>query len=140
MLRRATLSRHPQRPFGPNNELPPSSCRAPTTTAHVDTTEGFHFGVRVSNEDGSTFISGRMWKDFARIYELKVGQQLMFTMNSTDEAVRLTTGHYPITHARTVLAHLPCICHLIVGDIPMSCKLQIEFFSLLFRSVLPSVT
>ena len=32
VLRRATLSRHPQRPFGPNNELPPSSCRAPTTT------------------------------------------------------------------------------------------------------------
>ena len=99
-----------------------------TFTAHIDTAEGFQFAVRVKNKDGCAFISGKLWKEFARIYQLEVGQQIYLNVDTNAETTRVTTRKLPITHPRNDSNYFACFYDYIVHNIPLSCKLKIYIF------------
>lgn len=73
--------------------------------ANLTTNEGFSFGVKVTNNNDETYLSGRNWKEFIRVYGLKVGQEMYFTIGDYGPDTLVTTGNYPIIHPSKIYAY-----------------------------------
>ena len=66
--------------------------------ANLTTNEGFSFSVKVTNNTDATYLSGRVWNEFIRVYGLEVGQEIYFTIGDYGPDTRVTTGNYPKFH------------------------------------------
>jgi hypothetical protein len=54
--------------------------------------------VNVTNRAGRTYINGRFWNEFARVYNFKVGMELIFRINSSGQDTLVITGTEPLIH------------------------------------------
>ena len=66
--------------------------------ATLTTVEGFELPIQCTNVAGFTYFAGNGWKEFARVYTLEVGQEIVFNMDTNDEELRVITETWPITH------------------------------------------
>jgi hypothetical protein len=69
--------------------------------AELVTEEEFEFDVVVTNKDGAKYFGGIAWKEFARIYHLEVGTELVFSIDKKGPSTPVTSSHLPITHPCT---------------------------------------
>jgi hypothetical protein len=64
----------------------------------VVTEEGFEFNVDCFNKDGRTYLKGQNWNEFARVYHLEVGTELVFSTDTQGPSTPMTLINLPITH------------------------------------------
>lgn len=64
----------------------------------VVTEEGFEFNVDCINKDGRTYLEGQYWREFARVYNLDVGTELVFSTDTQGPSTPVTSINLPITH------------------------------------------
>jgi hypothetical protein len=69
-----------------------------TFEAALKTKDGHAFVVNVTNRAGRTYINGRFWNEFARVYNFKVGMELIFRINSSGQDTLVITGTEPLIH------------------------------------------
>lgn len=67
-----------------------------TFRADLITEEDFNFAVRVSNGSGLTTIIGSTWKEFTRVYQLKVGMEVFFSIDKRGPETTVSSSHLPI--------------------------------------------
>ena len=75
--------------------------RSVKTTVHVllKTRENFYFLCRIRNEEDRTFFTGRTWKEFAKVYQLKVGMEMSLGLGGKPKRhLRVHLSTDPITH------------------------------------------
>jgi hypothetical protein len=75
-------------------------------TAVLRTKEGFAFDVEVTNQSDLTYLSGRSWKEFSRVYNLQVSQKINFTQDIRGPPTFVTTGNQPVTHPSNSNMHV----------------------------------
>lgn len=76
-------------------------CENRVFAANLRTREGFNFAVKVTNEKGKlghTYFSGRVWREFARVYLVEPGQEIYFTISEHGPTTLVSPETYPITH------------------------------------------
>ena len=66
--------------------------------ATLTTVEGFELPIQCTNVAGFTYFAGNGWKEFARVYTLEVGQEIVFDVDKNDGELRVMTETWPITH------------------------------------------
>ena len=62
------------------------------------TQEDFRFNVTVCTGNGLTLIIGSKWKEFARVYELAVGDVLIFITSKHGPPTTVFSYNLPIIH------------------------------------------
>ena len=63
------------------------------------TAEKFYFEFMITNEPNKTFISGDAWKEYCRVYQLQMDQQVHFSIqNKGMEPSLAVCGKFPIIH------------------------------------------
>jgi len=75
--------------------LPLENTRFPAT---LNTNEGFSFSVEISSIDGITYVNGESWKELGRVYQFKVGMDIILKTNSLTSPTEVITGTDPIIH------------------------------------------
>ena len=66
--------------------------------ASFRTVHGFQIPVKVINERGITFITGNGWTEFARLYRLHTGSEIIIEIDTHGPISTVITGTQPITH------------------------------------------
>jgi hypothetical protein len=66
------------------------------------TPEGFEFPMEVTNAPNLTFISGEGWKEYCRVYQLEVQQEIHYNILKNDLFDRLEYKHLPIIHCSNI--------------------------------------
>ena len=67
--------------------------------ASFTTPEKFLFEFKVTNEPNKTFISGDAWKEFCRVYQLQLYQELYFSISKMGfEPSSVVCPQFPIIH------------------------------------------
>ena len=66
--------------------------------ATLTTKDEFSFNVELTNSDGITYVNGENWKEFGRVYQFKVGMELIFKTDACTMRTEVITGNDPIIH------------------------------------------
>ena len=66
--------------------------------ATLTTKDEFSFTVEVTNSDAVTYVNGEFWKEFGRVYQFKVGMELIFKTVTHAMQTEVITGNDPIIH------------------------------------------
>ena len=66
--------------------------------AALHTKEDFSFNVELTSIDGITYLNGESWKELGRVYQFKVGMELIFKTDTRSIQIEVITGNDPITH------------------------------------------
>ena len=64
----------------------------------LHTKEDFSFNVELTSIDGITYLNGESWKELGRVYQFKVGMELIFKTDTRSIQIEVITGNDPITH------------------------------------------
>jgi hypothetical protein len=67
-----------------------------TFRADLITDEDFNFAARVTNGRVQTTITGSTWKEFTRVYQLKVGMEVFYTIEKHGPEKFVTSSNLPI--------------------------------------------
>ena len=66
--------------------------------AELHTNEDFSFNVELTSIDGINYFNGEFWKELGRVYQFKVGMELIFKTDTRSMQIEVITGNDPITH------------------------------------------
>jgi hypothetical protein len=69
-----------------------------TFEATLKTKDEFSFNVELTNSDGITYVNGESWKELGRVYQFKVGIELIFKTDTRTRQTEVKIGNDPIIH------------------------------------------
>lgn len=64
----------------------------------LKTKEDFSFHVELTSIDGITYVNGESWKELGRVYQFKVGMELIFKTDTRTKQTEVITRNDPIIH------------------------------------------
>ena len=69
-----------------------------TFEATLKTKDEFSFSVELTSSDGITYLNGESWKELGRVYQFKVGNELIFKTGTRTMQTEVIIGNDPIIH------------------------------------------
>ncbi len=67
-------------------------------SVNLKTKEDFRFDVEFTCIDGITFMNGESWKEFCRVYQFKVGMEIIIKAGNSEVPTEVINANDPITH------------------------------------------
>ena len=82
--------------------------------ASLTTIEGFRFDVTVTMKTGYSYFSGDAWKEYCRVYQLKVVDDIILDIGTAGLFCHVICGNWPMLHPSNTqfLLLLTCIAWL----------------------------
>ena len=62
------------------------------------TSHGFKFTFQVILEENLAYITGNAWNEFAKVYSLEAGDEIVLKLDTGSPSTHLIPGNYPNNH------------------------------------------